>query len=342
MGRASVKIRRERLTSRRAAIIGIAISVVFIVIIFKYTETELTWSALKKVNWGYLIVAILMQVIFWLLWAVRLLLLTRYLGYRIPYTYSLEITMASMFTAAITPSSAGGEPVRVKMLADRGVEVGTSTFIVLAERILDSMYFASALPVFLAITGFSTSFGFKIAIVFTVLLLIFIYLLFRIFRNEKSIDRFSALLYRFVGWFSKKKAEKYSERFSTELRRFREATITMLSGSLRNIFVLYLLTLILWSAGFMVPSFVLLSLGSDPFFLYSYTAQLIIVIVSLVPLTPGSSGIAEVSMAYLYSNFVNTNILGVLVAIWRVITYHMNIFFGALFINYRLIKSKLS
>jgi uncharacterized protein (TIRG00374 family) len=249
--------------------------------------------------------------------------------------------MASMFTAAITPSSAGGEPVRVKMLSDRGVEVGTAAFIVLAERILDSMYFSTALPVFLIVTGFSTSFGFKIAVIFITFLIIFLYILFRIFRNEESIDRFAKILYKLVKRFSERRAEKYSSVFSVELRRFREATIKMLTNSITSILVLYVFTLVMWSFGFMVPSFILLALGYDPYFLFSYTAQLIIVIVSLIPLTPGSSGIAEVSMAYLYSNFVPTNILGVLVALWRLITYHTNIFFGAIFVNYTLIKSRI-
>ncbi len=132
----------------RAAVIGILVSIVVTAIIFKYTESELTWSAIKRANWLLLFAAFLLQVSFWLLWALRMKLLSHYLGYHISFFHSLEITMASMFTASITPSSAGGEPVRVKMLSDRGVEVGTSAFIVLAERILDSMYFSTALPVF--------------------------------------------------------------------------------------------------------------------------------------------------------------------------------------------------
>jgi len=328
-------------SSARAAVIGILISIGVTAIIFKYTESEITWSVLKSANWIYLLLAFLLQVSFWLLWAFRLKLLTEYLGYSISYFQSLEITMASMFTAAVTPSSAGGEPVRVKMLSDRDVDVGASAFIVLAERVLDSMFFSTALPVFLIITGFSTSFGFKIAAVFTALLATFIYILFRILRNEESIERFSKALYRMTKWFSEERAKRYSSVLSREIRRFREATIRMVSNSMSSILALYAVTVMMWSAGFMVPSLILVSLGCDPYFLYSYTAQLIIVIVSLVPLTPGSSGIAEVSMAYLYSNFVATNILGVLVGLWRLITYHTNIFFGAIFVNYSLIRSKI-
>ncbi|KUK06023.1 MAG: hypothetical protein XD48_1755, partial [Archaeoglobus fulgidus] len=110
----------------RAAVIGILVSIAVTAIIFKYTESELTWSVIKRANWLLLIVAFLLQVSFWLLWALRMKLLSNYLGYHISFFHSLEITMASMFTASITPSSAGGEPVRVKMLSDRGVEVGTS------------------------------------------------------------------------------------------------------------------------------------------------------------------------------------------------------------------------
>lgn len=118
----------------RAAVIGILVSIAVTAIIFKYTESELTWSVIKRANWLLLIVAFLLQVSFWLLWALRMKLLSNYLGYRISFFHSLEITMASMFTASITPSSAGGEPVRVKMLSDRGVEVGTSAFIVLLRE----------------------------------------------------------------------------------------------------------------------------------------------------------------------------------------------------------------
>ncbi|MEM2086719.1 MAG: flippase-like domain-containing protein, partial [Archaeoglobaceae archaeon] len=69
---------------------------------------------------------------------------------------------------------------------------------------------------------------------------------------------------------------------------------------------------------------------------------LIIVVISLIPLTPGSSGIAETSMAYLYSNFVDLSILGSLVAIWRLITYHMTIILSALSLNAKALKKFFS
>ncbi len=331
----------SRGSNLKAAILGVLISVVVTVIIFKFTETEVTWSAVKRANPAFLILALLMQIIFWVLWALRLKMITRSLGYRVSYFQSLEITMASMLAAAITPSSAGGEPLRVKMLSDRGVDVGTAAFAVITERILDSIFFAVALPVFIIATGYFSSFGFKVAVIFIVCLVVFIFSLYRILRDARSIEKFANAFRRLIAVWSKDKAEKYALRISEELTRFRNAALQMLSKPLSTIATFFVLTVVLWSAGFMIPSFILLAFGSQPFFLYSYTAQLIIVIVSLVPLTPGSSGIAEVSMAYLYSNFVNKSLLGILVALWRIITYHLNIFVGIIFVNFKIVRTRV-
>jgi hypothetical protein len=52
-------------------------------------------------------------------------------------------------------------------------------------------------------------------------------------------------------------------------------------------------------------------------------------IIGLLPLTPGGSGLAELSMSYLYSMFVAPALLGPLVILWRLITYFFNIVVGA-------------
>ncbi len=325
----------------KAAVLGILISAIVTAVIFKFTETEFTWSALKKAVPAFLLLALSMQIVFWILWALRLKMIAATLGHKVPYTYSLEITMASMLVAAITPSSAGGEPVRVKMLVDEGVDVGTSAFVVITERILDSIYFAIALPVFVIITGYFSNFGFKIAIIFIIGLIIFIYTMYRVLKNAESIDKFANFSKKVISIWNKEKAESISKKVAVELGRFREAALKMLAQPKSEILMLFLVTILLWSAGFTIPSFILMAFGSKPYFLYSYTAQLIIVIISLIPLTPGSSGIAEVSMAYLYSSFVNKSLLGILVALWRIITYYLNIFVGIILVNFKIVKSKV-
>ncbi|MEM2272230.1 MAG: flippase-like domain-containing protein, partial [Archaeoglobaceae archaeon] len=118
----------------RSAILGILISLVTTAIIFKLTETSLTWESLSRVNLTFLALAVLFQLVFLFLWALRLMEISRYLQFQVSYASAVKITMNSMFFAAITPSSAGGEPVRIKMLSDRGMALGKSTFVVITER----------------------------------------------------------------------------------------------------------------------------------------------------------------------------------------------------------------
>ncbi|MCS7119025.1 MAG: UPF0104 family protein [Archaeoglobaceae archaeon] len=315
----------------KGAILGVLLSVLTTYIIFKLTETNFTWEILRRLDPIYLFLSFFLQTIFWLLWASRLRRISHYMGYKIPFKYSLKITFSSMFVAAITPSSAGGEPVRIKMVSKNGIPIGVSTFIVLTERVLDSMFFSITLPMFLILTGFSIALGFRVVIFFIILLLSFLYFLYFILKNENNIKRFSCILSKIV------RKKRLEEKIEKELRNFREG-ILQLSSKPKTLLHLFSLTATMWSAGFMIPSILLIAMNSDPHYLLSYTSQLIIVIISLLPITPGSSGLVEATMAYLYSNFVSISILGSLIAIWRFITYHMNIIFGAVVINISTIR----
>jgi len=316
----------------KSAFLGIAISVLTTYIIFKLTETNVTWETLRQLNPLYLILAFLFQVFFWIFWAIRLRRISLYMGYRISYLFSLRTTLSSMFLAAITPSSAGGEPLRIKMISDKGVPLGSSTLIVLAERVLDFIFFIIALLIFLALTGFSTALGFEIAMISILLLFIFVYILYLILKKEENIKRFSKVLAKII------RKKNIEVKIEGELRNFRAGTLQLISSPIKLLH-LFSLTAFMWSIGFMIPSLILISMKSDPEFLLSYTSQLIIVIVSLLPITPGSSGIVEATMAYLYSNFVPSSLLGSLIAIWRFITYHTNIIFGLIALNFSTLKS---
>ena len=91
------------------------------------------------------------------------------------------------------------------------------------------------------------------------------------------------------------------------------------------------LTALIWMCDFLVPSALLVGMGADPKFLLSITSQIILAIIAILPLTPGGSGVAELSMSYLYSMFVPPLLLGPLVILWRVSTYFSNIVVGAAF-----------
>ncbi len=311
------------------ALIGIAISLITILLIFRFTNVDISLDVLKNLDLRFLSIAFILQASFWFLWALRLKLISKLLGNNLDLSYSFEITLSSMFFAAITPSSAGGEPLRVKLIGDRCGSYGLATAVVLIERVLDGAFFAISLPILVIITGFFTKLGFRISIVFSILLILFLISLYVLLKDPSRIrcmiNCFGSLMGRIIG----ERATRITEKMIKEAENFREALIEMIKAQKSQSAVIFMLTVIMWILGFLIPSFILMSLREDPSFLLSITSQVIIVVVSLIPLTPGSSGIAEASMAYLYSEFVPHRILGVLVAIWRTITYYLNIVVGS-------------
>ncbi len=325
---------------RRTALVGILISFLTILVIFKFTETSVTWQVIFEVDYKFIIVAIFFHSLFWIFWALRLKKLSEYLGAGVSFSYSLETSLASGFLAAITPSSAGGEPLRAKMLSDAGMSVGASTAVVLAERLLDAIFFISAIPVMIFISGFSTKFGIYAELLFTAIFIIFTLFMYFSFKNQDNIQKISSKLTpitrRFLG---DRRAERVTTYITKELFLFREASVQLATKSKTQILYLFLITIVIWLFEFLVPSAILLSLRTSPFWAESIASQLFLVIISLIPLTPGSSGIAETGMLYFYSLFVEKHYLGALIGIWRIVTYYSNLIVG-LIINVRILKSK--
>ena len=318
----SFKFRDERV---KAALIATFMSLASIIIILKFTETNVSWKMLSLVQGRFLILGLVLHMFSWVFYAVRLKLLTSLAGHEISFRLSLISTLASNFLAAITPSSAGGEPLRIKILADDGMSYGSATAVAVGERLLDSIFFVGSLGLFLIFSDFLTGFGLKIGAFFFVLLLLFLAFLWQLVNRPERIAGFML-------WLKKKTGNRpIVFSLEREIWLFREAGIQLARETLRRTPVMAGLTALIWMCDFLVPSALLVGMGADPNFLLSITSQIILAIIAILPLTPGGSGVAELSMSYLYSMFVPPVLLGPLVILWRVATYFSNIVVGAAF-----------
>jgi uncharacterized protein (TIRG00374 family) len=280
---------------------------------------------ISHVDGTFLALGFILHIFCWIFYSIRLKVLASLAGHKISYLLSLKSTLASNFLASLTPSSAGGEPLRIKILADDGMSYGSATAVAVGERLLDSVFFLAALAFFLIFSDFFTGFGLKIGAIFFVLLLLVLILLWELVVKPGRIARL-------IEW-AKKKTGNRPIIFSLEreIWLFREAGIHLARETLHHTPLMIVLTALIWMSDFLVPSALLLGMKADPSYLLSVTAQIILVIIGLLPLTPGGSGVAELSMSYLYSIFVSPALLGPLVILWRITTYFSNIVIGAAF-----------
>src|SRR5690606_11537650 len=90
------------------------------------------------------------------------------------------------------------------------------------------------------------------------------------------------------------------------------------------------LTFLEWVLYFSVASALLVALGLPPSLLESLLFQVILQMVAIIPLFPGSAGVAEFGAATLYTQFVPAYLLGIFVLLWRLFLYYLSIPLGLL------------
>jgi uncharacterized protein (TIRG00374 family) len=91
-----------------------------------------------------------------------------------------------------------------------------------------------------------------------------------------------------------------------------------------------LFSMLYWISEIVTASLILMGLGQPPFLLESFVIQLILAILMMLPLTPGSSGIAEIGATSMYALLIPASIVGIFVVLWRVVLYYFNIALGIL------------
>lgn len=347
------KAEKKPKTIKISIIASLTLSIVFIVLILMFTidPSEINDLFQRDIRYEFLFVAVLLNVCFWFVWGARLKVLSNAIdkNVKIGLWDSTKIVIANLFLAGITPSMAGGEPVRIHLLNKEGMSIGGATASVLGERLIDAIFILMIVPVAVfifkdrVVTGV-VNLGITIGIlVFIVGVLLFLYAI----KNPEKTKSFLIFLdSKLAGLFNKNKREnsegtKVVKKINREVDNFHNSIVFFIGEGKKSFLLGGVLTVLLWSIGFMIPSMILLGLGLPPFFIESYAAQVLLLVIIMMPTTPGSAGVAEGGVAALYSVLIGSSLIGVFVLLFRLITYHMNLIAGAIF-QYRIFKSVTS
>jgi uncharacterized protein (TIRG00374 family) len=136
-------------------------------------------------------------------------------------------------------------------------------------------------------------------------------------------------------WLTKKwenaRVEALVTRVDKEIDNFQTTTIRFVHTAKGGLVWGGFFTLLYWVSEIITASLILIGLGQPPLFLESFVIQLILAILMMMPLTPGSSGIAEVGAYSMYVLVgVPTAVAGIFVLIWRIVLYYFNIALGVM------------
>jgi conserved hypothetical protein len=322
-------------SQRKWLYISIVFSLVVLAVILFFTINANTIEYLKKVNPWFLLLAFLTHILTMCFWAMRVKKMSGSLGYPIKFFYSLNLVFANLLAAAVTPAQAGGEPVRVHELYKAKVPLGDATAIVLMERVLDGVALA-ALAAFamFALTEQWKSLG-AISEVMVFITWIFVagclVLFYLAIRRPDVMKRMADKAARiFTRKWEPAKVTALLERIEKEITNFHAAVLKFVRTAKGGLAWGMVFTLLYWVSEIVTASLILMGLGQPPLFFESFVIQLILAILMMLPLTPGSSGIAEVGATSMYALFLPSAIVGVFVVLWRVVLYYFNIALGVM------------
>lgn len=321
-------------TRRRWAWLSVGFSLVVLAVVLYLTVDRETLELLLDFNPFYLVLALLLRTFSLVFWAYRLTELSKALHYRVTPWYAFLVVTANLFAGAITPGQAGGEPVRIHGLYRDGLKIGDATAVVLMERVLDGVVLSlmgvlaiiALGPLWLSlppwiIAGMGVAWAFMVGLILLLALAV---------RRPAKVK---VLIMRVLGWaerrFPGERIRKAALGAERETDVLFAGLLYFTSEGRRGLVMGGICTAAFWSSEFVVASLILVALGQPPYVAESFLFQLIIAIVMMVPLTPGSSGIAEIATASLYALILPSSIVGVFVLLWRALLYYYNIIVGA-------------
>ncbi len=331
---------------KRMIVIGAAMSILSIVAVLLYTATDETLPSLLAVQPIYLLAAILLHAISYGIWGFRISVLCRSLGERVSVVKSTEIATSSLLMMAVTPSSAGGEPVMVYMLAKEGITPGKASAIVVAGRLFDALLLLLALPLAL-ITLKRTSLELDILLISAALtgILVIAAILLAISNHLWFISAVTAFAQRIASLLGLgQMSDAVIEKIEAEVLEFRNSFTRGIRDSQRirsDMLLVSGATLLFWIVEFMHIPLILggLNVPNVPALIpLAFAAQVIISIVMVVPITPGASGVAELSSTALLATFVPLHLVGIVVICWRAVTYYVNVVVGAV-VSARIVRN---
>lgn len=314
--------------------VGLSLGIMLLVILLTFDEETIV--ALKNFDYRFLLFAFCLHLLAIVFWGVRIVVLCRSLGYRVPLRHCINMAASGQLFAAITPSNIGGEPVRVHELYKAKVPLADATAVVLVERLLEAVLLV--LGVIVGMTAFSLVYRngeipselITAAWVGTAFFAGILLVLILIMRKPETVKSWGSTI---LGFFTKKMKPVRREKLQTDL----SAGIDQFYGTFRHfagkegrigLILGLILSLCFWTCEYAIASVIMMGLGYEPHILLSIIFQLIIAVILMIPLTPGSTGIAELCYAGFYSLILPSAVIGLFVVLLRAILYYSNLVIG--------------
>nr|WP_319373189.1 UPF0104 family protein [uncultured Methanobacterium sp.] len=308
-------------------------------------------TTLEKAKWDWIALNFVLEAGIILVWALRWKLILDVVDTSPKFTTIIMMLLASLFGNNVTPSAAGGEPLRAYLLREvEGVpfEIGFATST--ADRVFEFLPFvlisiiAALFLLSWDIPPLTRIFVIAMIIVSIVIFGILIYAGFRKEITQRIIISLAKSIYPTALRLSKKDVSfnEIREKIIFYINRFSTGFVTALQD--RNVFLIaFILSFAMWGLDMLRMYVCFGALGVYPPVLALVIIYTIGILISLLPLLPGAWGIREATLIGLFAVVgVSADVVMAASLIDRLASYIIPTILGALAALYygRKVKNK--
>ncbi len=331
----------------RGALIGITFSVLGLYLVLRLTGGYHSWAELAQIGPVIFIIACSLMLLARLLDSLRMKLLAYSLGANISIADGIRISILGTFLSNITPLGSGGWPTRVYLLTESGLNPGESTAVMATKALCNTFgRFTLGLAASVWLFCFSDSWTLPTTMGIIVKVGLILYfvglalaLLFIIHSEKIKVFAFPVIRNRFtLRFFQLEKLDNILDWIDRELTEFHNALMALLRKKRPLLLAIILLSYGWWIAITIVPAVVLAGLGLQPSFLQVMAITMVFYLAASYAPTPGGSGVAELGFGLLFSSIVPHSLIGLFVAIWRGLTYYLNLIVGGVLLVVEIVR----
>lgn len=286
----------------------------------------------------WLLVALGLALLPWITNTLRLLIWTRFLGFRVRFVEAFRMTLAVDLGASVSPTAVGGGFLKWGMLVDHGVTPGAAASVTALPIIEDGIFFAIALPIALLLTAawevgaldpgawgaVAGTAGSRVAILIGIAAIIFLVVLVLarlILRGVMGV--------RMQRWTLRGIA-RARRRITAAWADARDVFAEILDRGKAWLALSMLLTAVQWIARYSVITALVAFLGVPVKPVLFWALQWVVfTLMALMP-TPGAAGGAEVTFAVVYGTLLPAGVIGIATAGWRFLTFYLQVGLAAL------------
>jgi glycosyltransferase 2 family protein len=266
-------------------------------------------NVLSNANWYFILLNFVLEFVILLIWTLRWKLILGVMDESASFKSLLVMLFASIFGNNVTAGAAGGEPLRAYLLRElEGTPFETGLASSTADRVFEFLPFV-LISIFAAVLILSWDIGlWTRLIVFVLIILSMIFfgiLLYAIFKREvtqRVVISMAKSVYPFFIRLTKKTISfaDVTEKLIFYINRFSSGFLQVIKD--RKIFLVgFILSFVMWTVDMARIYVCFVALGTYPPVMPLIIIYTIAILISLVPLLPGSWGIREATMVALFA-----------------------------------------